>query len=102
MQNGQSGSKNFFSKNMLKMNLQEQLSCSVQTTAGKNSQRSRNKSILKIGLFGKSIAHAKLAVWVKKIFLQKYAKNESTRTIKMFCAKKTLEKTANIREMRPF
>ena len=35
MQNGQFGSKNFFFKNMPKMNLQEQLSCSVQKTAGK-------------------------------------------------------------------
>ena len=30
MQNGQSGSNIFFSKNMPKMNLQEQLSCSVK------------------------------------------------------------------------
>ena len=51
--------KNFFSKNMPKMNLQEELICSVQKTAGKNSQYSRNKTILKIDHFGKSIAHAK-------------------------------------------
>ena len=71
---------------MLKMNLQEQLSCSVQTTAGKNSQYSRNETILKIDHFGKSIAHGKWAVRVKNFFLQKYAENESTRTIKLFCA----------------
>ena len=41
------------------MNLQEQLSCSVQKTAGKNSQYSRNETILKIDQFCKSIAHAK-------------------------------------------
>ena len=87
MQNGQFGSKNFFSKTMPKMNLQEQLSCSVQKTAGKNSQYSRNETILKIDHFGKSIAHAKWAVWVKNFFLQKYAENESTRTIKLLCAK---------------
>ena len=53
------------------MNLQEQLSCSVQKTAGKNSQYSRNESILKIDHFGKSLAHAKWAVWVKNFFLKK-------------------------------
>ena len=34
MQNGQFGSKMIFAKKMTKMNLQEQLSCSVQKTAG--------------------------------------------------------------------
>ena len=48
------------------MNLPEQLSCYVQKTAGKNSQNSRNETILKIDDFDKSIAHAKWAVWVKK------------------------------------
>ena len=43
---------------MPKMNLQGQLSGSVQKTAGKNSQYSRNETILKIDHFGKSIAHA--------------------------------------------
>ena len=62
MQNGQLGSKIFFSKNMPKMNLQEELSCSVQKNAGKHSQYSRNETIFKIDHFGKSIAHAKLAV----------------------------------------
>ena len=41
MQNGQCGSKIFFSKNMLKMNLQEQLSCSVQKTAEKKKAKIR-------------------------------------------------------------
>ena len=87
MQNGQFGSKIFFSKNITKINLQEQLGCSVQKIAAKNSQNSRNETILKIDHFGKSIAHAKWAVWVKNFLLQKYAENESTRTIKLFCAK---------------
>ena len=73
--------KILFAKNMPKMNLQEQLSCSVQKTAEKNSQYSRNEIILKIDHFGKSIAYAKWAVWVKNYFLHNYAKNESTRTI---------------------
>ena len=72
---------------MPKMNLQEQLSCSVEKTARKNSENSRNKSILKIGQFAKSIAHAKWAVGVQNFFLQKHAENESTRTNKSFCAK---------------
>ena len=71
MQKGQFGSKIFFFKNMPKINLQEELTCSVQKTAGKNSQYSRNETILKIDHFGKSIAHAKGAVWVKNFFLQK-------------------------------
>ena len=59
MQNRQFGSKNFFSKNMPKMNLQEHLSCSVEKNARKNGQYSRNETILKIDHIGKSIAHAK-------------------------------------------
>ena len=62
MQNRQFGSKIFFSKTMPKKNLQEQFSCCVQKTAGKNSQYSRNKTILKIDNSGKSIAYAKWAV----------------------------------------
>ena len=81
MQNGQFGSKIVFSKKMPKMNLQEQLSGSVQKTAGKNSQYSRNEITFKIDHFGKSITYAKWAVWVKNYFRQKYAENESTRTI---------------------
>ena len=92
MQNGQFGSKIFFSENMPEMNLQKQFSCSVQKTAGKNSQYSRNETVLKIDHFGKSIAHAKWGVSVKKFFVQKYAENESTRTIKMFCAKNCSKK----------
>ena len=59
MQNGQFRSKILFAKNMPKMNLQKHLNCSVQKTAGKNSQYSRNETILKIDHFGKSIAYAK-------------------------------------------
>ena len=92
MQNRQFGSKIFFSKNMPKMNLQAQLSFSLQESVAKNSQYSRNETILKIDHFGKSIAHAKVAIWVKNFFLQKYAENESTRTIKWFCAKNRWKK----------
>ena len=102
MQNGQFGSKVFFSKNMPKMNLQEQLSCSVQKTAGKKSQYSRNETILKIGHFGKSIAHAKWAVRVKNFFLQKYAENEYTRTMKLFCSNNRWKKEPIIEKLDHF
>ena len=84
MQNGQFGSKIIFPQNIPKMNLQEELSFSAQKTAGKNSQYLTNETMLKIDHFGKSIAHGKWAVWVKNFFLQKYAENESTRTIELF------------------
>ena len=74
----------------------------MQKTAGKNSQYSRNETILKMDHFGKFLIHAKWAVWVKSFFLRKYAENKSTRTIKLFCAKNRWKKTADIREMRPF
>ena len=66
--------KNSFLQKFPKMNIQEQLSCSVQKTAGKNSQNPKNETILKIDHFGKSIAHANWAVWVKNSFLQKFPK----------------------------
>ena len=56
---GSLNQKIFFSKNMPKMNLQEQLSCFAQKTAEKNSQSSRSETIFKIDHFGKSLAHAK-------------------------------------------
>ena len=92
MQNGQFGSEIFFPKIMRKMNLQEELSCFVQKTPPKNSQYSRNETILKIDHFGKTIAHGKLAVWVKKIFSEHYAENESTRIIKLFFSKNRWKK----------
>ena len=70
MQNVQFWSNFFLPKNMPKMILQEQLSCSVQKTAGKNTQYSRNDTILKIKHFGKSIAHAKWPVLAKFFFAQ--------------------------------
>ena len=71
MENGAVWFKKFYSKNMPKTNVQEKESCPAQKTAGKNSQYSRNETILKIDHFGKSIAHAKWAVWVKNFFSPK-------------------------------
>ena len=59
----------------------------------KNNKYWRNKTILKIGHLAKDIAHAqaiafaKWSVWVKTYKCQKHAKNRSTRTVGLFCAK---------------
>ena len=53
----------------------------------------RNEMILKIAYLAKAIAHAKAiafakwSVWVKNLKCQKHAKNNSTRTLELFCAK---------------
>lgn len=47
---------------------------------------------MKIDHFGKSIADANFAVWVKIFFPQKHAENESTGTIDLFCAKNRYKK----------
>ena len=74
----------------------------MQKNRSKNTQYSRNETIVKIDHFGKSIAQAKWAVWVQIFVAQKDAENHSTRTKELFCAKKPLEQTANIREIRTF
>ena len=66
----------------------------------KNTKHSRNETVLKIGHLAKAKAHAKWSVWVKNQKCKKHAKNCSTRTLELFCAKKLLEKTPIIREMR--
>ena len=79
---------------------------SAKKTARKNTKYSRNAKSLKIGHLAKAIAHAKAidfakwSFWVKNLKCQKHAKNHSTRTLEVFCGKKTLEKTPNIPEMR--
>ena len=65
MQNPHSGSKIKIPKNMPKSILQIIYSCSVQKPAPKNSQYSRNETILKISHYAKAIAHAKSSLWVK-------------------------------------
>ena len=84
---------------MKKILLQERYSCSVQKTARKNTNHSGNETILKIGHLAKAIAHAKAialakcSVSVKIKELQKHAKNYSTRTLQLFCAKTTGKNT---------
>ena len=61
LQNGQFGSKHA----KLKTILQECYGCSVKKTARKNTQYSRNDTILKIGHLAKAIAHAKAIAFAK-------------------------------------
>ena len=83
---------------MRKIIQQEHYSCSVQKTAPKNNKYSRNERIFKIGHFAKTIAHAKAiafvkcSVCVKTLKCQKHAKNHSTRTLQLFCAKNRTKK----------
>ena len=65
MQNPHFGSKIEIPKNMSKSILQIISSCSVQKTSPKNNKYWRNKTILKIGLYAKRIAHAKCSLCVK-------------------------------------
>ena len=78
---------------MPKINLQEQLICSVHKTAEKNSQYSRNETILKIDHFFKSIAHAKWAVSVKNFFLQTMPKMNLHEQLSC-CVQKTAKKNS--------
>ena len=65
MQNPHFGSKIKIPKNMSKSILHIICSCSVQETALKHTNYSRNESILKIGHHAKAIAHVKSSLWVK-------------------------------------
>ena len=56
----------------------------------------------KIGHHAKAIAFAKSSLWVKNQNCQKHAKNNSTTTLELFCAKKTLQKTPNIQKKTTF
>ena len=83
---------------MRKTILQEHWSCSVQKTPPKNTKYSRNETILKIGHLAKTIGHAKaiafakVSLWVKNYKCQKHAKNDSTRTLELCCAKNRSKK----------
>ena len=89
-------------KSISKSILQIIYSFSVQKTARKNTEYSRNESILKIGHHAKAIVHAKSSLWVKNYNSKKHIKIHSSNIIEMVCAKKPLEKTPHIQEMRAF
>ena len=75
MQNPHFGSKIKIPKNMSKSILEIISSCSVKTTAPKNTKYSRNETILKIGHHAKAIAHAKCSLWVKNSNSKKHFKS---------------------------
>ena len=102
MQNPHFGSKIKIPKNMSKSILQINYSSSVQKTAPKNTKYSRNETILKIGHQAKAIAHGESSLWLKKFKLQKTYQNPLYKSFTVFLGKKAVQKTLNIREMRPF
>ena len=64
----------------------------MQKTAWKTTKYSRNETILKIGHLAKAIDFAKWSVLVENSNGQKRAKNDSTSTLELFCAKNRLKK----------
>ena len=92
MQNPHFGSKNKIPKIMSKSVLQVIYSCSVQKTAPKNTQYSRNETILKMGDHAKAIAHAKSSLCVKTSNSKTHVKIRSTNHLKLFCGKNRLKK----------
>ena len=89
-------------KNIAKSILQIIWSCSRQKTASKSTKYSRNETILKITHNAKSIALAKSSPWVKKLNSKKKCQNAFFKSFRVFLCKIPLQKTLNIREMRPF
>ena len=87
---------------MLKSILQIIYSCSVQKTAPKNTKYSRNETILKIAYHVKAIAHAKSHFGSKIKIPKNMSKSTLYITFTVVLCKKPLQKTPNIREMRPF
>ena len=63
----------------------------MQETAAKNTKYSRNETILKIGHLSKPTEFAKWSVWLKISNGQKRAKNDSTSTLELSCAKNRLK-----------
>ena len=87
---------------MSKSILQIIYSCSVQKTAPKNTKYLRNETIFKIDHQAKAIAYCKILTLGQKLKFQKTCKNPFYKSFTVVLCKKPLEKTLNIREMRPF
>ena len=103
MQNPHFGSKIKIPKNMSKSILQIIYSCSLQKTAPKNTKYSRNESILKIGHYAcKGYSPCKILTLAQKLKFQKTCQNPFYKSFTVVLCKKPLQKTTNIREMRPF
>ena len=103
MQNPHLGSKVKIPKNMSKSILQIIYSCPVQKTAPKNTNCSRNETILKIGHRScKGYRPCKILTLGQKLKFQKTCQNPFYKSFTVVLSKKPLQKTLNIREMRPF
>ena len=103
LQNPHFGSKIKIPKNMLKSILQIIQSRSVQKTAPENTKYSRNKTILKIGHRAcKRYSFSKILTLGQKLKFQKTCQNSFYKSFRVVLCKKPLQKTLNIREMRPF
>ena len=88
---------------MSKFILQIIYSCSVQKTAPKNIKYSRNETIFKIGHHAKAIySPCKILTFGQKFKFQKICQNSFYKSFTVVLCKKLLQKTLNIREMRPF
>ena len=64
----------------------------MQKTAENNTEYSKKETISKIDHFAKSLAHAKMGSLGWNFFFQKRARNDSTRTVELFCAKNRWKK----------
>ena len=78
-------------------------SCFVQKTAPKNTKYSRNESILKIGHHAcKGYSPCKTFTFPQNLNFQKTCQNPFYKSFTVVLCKKPLQKTLNIRKMRPF
>ena len=103
MQNPHFGSKIKIPKNMSKSILQIIYSCFVQKTAQKNTKYSRIETILKIGHRScKGYSPCKILTLDQELKFQKTCENPFYKSFTVVLCKKPLQKTLNIREMRPF
>ena len=86
---------------MSKSILQIIYSCFVKKPLQKTPNIKKNETILKIGHHENAIAHEVLTL-VQKLKFQKTRQNPFYKSFTVVLCKKPLQKTPNIREMRPF
>ena len=86
---------------MRKTIVQQYWNCSVQKTTPKNTKYARNETILKIGHLAK-FCLCKMVSLGQKLKIPKPCEKRSYKNIGGVLCKKPLQKTPNIREMRPF
>ena len=88
---------------MSKSILQIIYSCSVQKKSSKNTNYSRNESILRIGHYAcKGYSLCKTLTLDQKLKFQKTCQNPFYKSFTVVLCKKPLQKTLNIRQMRAF